>query len=123
MIYGLAAMVGLFVVLWTFRAAQDRRMSRERLSVSQIEVFAGLEEPERSIAETAVELLREELHISFPILLEDRLDKDLGVDGEDINDFVKVLCGRCGRRSPDANVEIRTIGEAVRAVAKSPLTK
>jgi hypothetical protein len=71
------------------RSARDRRVRRERLGVSQTEVIDALEGEQRRIASTVMKLLTEEHRISSPILLHDRLSKDLGLAGGDLDEFME----------------------------------
>src|SRR5262245_44705094 len=91
------------------RAGQDEETFVERLAAHGYDA---------EIAHACYRYLEERTRAGFPILPNDDLDRDLGLDGDDVRDSLRELTAKVGREYLPGLVTspIVTVAELVRAV-------
>lgn len=120
---GFALLAGLALVYFS---AQSRKAARRRDRAGQDEETFAAQfashgfDPE--IARTAYRYLEERTRLGFPILPGDDLDRELGLDADDVRDVLRELAAQAGRDYlPGLVTEpIATVAQLVRAVQAQP---
>jgi hypothetical protein len=120
---GFALLMGVALVYFS---AQSRRASlvRDRSGITADTFAESLAaygfDPE--IARSAYEYLQQEQQVGFPVDPRDDLDRDLGLDGEDVQQTVRDLLHKTGREYLPGLLEspLVTVVDLVRYIQASP---
>ena len=120
---GFALLAGLAMVYFSAQSKKAERV-RDRAGNNE-ETFAeqfvahGFD---AEIARTTYRYLEERTKAGFPLLPADDLDRDLGLDADDVRDVLRGLTAKVGREYLPGMVTtpITTVAELVRAVQFSP---
>jgi hypothetical protein len=116
---GFAILMGIAMV---YLSAQSRRSSltRDRSGLIAESLAAYGFDPE--IARTAYVYLQQVQQVAFPIDPRDDLDRDLGLDGEDVKRTVRGLLAETGREYLPGllNSPLVTVVDLVRYIQASP---
>jgi hypothetical protein len=120
---GFALLAGLALVYFS---AQGRKAARRRDRAGQDEDTFVERLAERGfdveIARTAYRHLEDRTRAGFPILPNDDLDRDLGLDRDDAQESLRELTGKVGREYLPGLVAtpLVTVADLLRAVQASP---
>jgi hypothetical protein len=120
---GFALLAGLALVYFS---AQSKKAARRRDRAGQDETtFAeklAAHGFDPAIARATYEYLEKHTRAGFPLLPADDLDRDLGMDRDDVRDALRELTALAGREYLPGlvTVPIVTVAELVRAVQSSP---
>lgn len=124
----LAILAILALAAWGLLKLSARRrhaaLSRERRGITEVRFVHHLKKFgfEPVIAGTTYRYLQDVQKIPFPILPSDKLDEDLGLDSEDVDQTVRELLVALGRvESPGLRYQpLQTVEDLVRHMQASP---
>ena len=123
----LAFLAGGLVVVFVSRVMRNsrlatRRSGRDEVSFVNEMLHMGCDP---GISRTAYAYLQHKRKIAFPILPEDRLDLDLGLEDTDVTDMVNYLLAADSREHASAQSypPLITVQDVVRRVQASPMRR